>query len=166
MIRQCVSIWPRIGALCAALLLAQALAVADEPGPMTDMPAEASGNAPTLPPELLDQTWEWVNLQTPKDLLLVTEPSNYTMTLMADGSAAFQLDCNRGMGSFELKGDQRITFTPIASTMMACGDDSLAQQFTSNLEMVAIYFQQDGDFFLELPFDSGTLRFRPAQGGS
>ncbi|MFD2649357.1 hypothetical protein ACFSX5_16345 [Devosia albogilva] len=46
--------------------------------------------------------------------------------------------------------------------MMLCDEPSRADQFLQSLEQVRLFFEQDGDFFLEAPIDSGTLRFRRA----
>ena len=121
----------------------------------------ASTGTRTLPAELIDVTWEWVSLQTPKDLTTVPEPANYTVTFAGDGAIALQLDCNRGVSSYEVKGEGRIAISPIASTMMMCNETSLSHDFTTQLERVGSFFQLEGDLLLEQPYDSGTLRFRP-----
>lgn len=121
-----------------------------------------AGAAMALPQDVLDVTWEWVGLQTPKDEIIVPDPENYTLTLMSDGSVALQVDCNRGVSSYTLTEDNRIAFSPIGTTMMMCPEGSLDHDFTSNLERVQSFFQLEGDLLLEQPFDSGTLRFRPA----
>jgi len=48
---------------------------------------------------------------------------------------------------------------PGPSTLAACPEDSLGDQFVANLSNAAIYFFQDGDLFMDMAFDSGTLRF-------
>lgn len=116
----------------------------------------------TLPPDIVDVTWEWVGFQTPKDAIVVADPGNYTLIFGSDGTAALQADCNRGVTSYALSQDNRITLGPIATTRMMCDEGSLEHVFTSNLERVGSFFQLDGDLLLEQPFDSGTLRFRPA----
>ena len=125
-------------------------------------PAAESGAALVLPPEIADTTWEWTGFQTPKDEIVVSDPSSYTLTFGADGAVALQVDCNRGVTSYKLAADNRITFEPIATTMMMCPEGSLDQAFTTNLERVGSFFQLEGDLLLEQPMDSGTLRFRPA----
>ena len=47
--------------------------------------------------------------------------------------------------------------------MAACPEDSLDQQYLASLSNAAVYFFQDGDLFLDLFADGGTMRFRPAQ---
>ena len=116
-----------------------------------------------LPDDVLDTTWEWTGFQTPKEAVVVDDPGSYTLTFAPDGAVALQVDCNRGVTSFSLSEDNRISFEPIATTMMMCGEGSLDHTFTSNLERVNSFFQLEGDLLLEQPFDSGTLRFRPAK---
>jgi heat shock protein HslJ len=59
-----------------------------------------------------------------------------------------------------------ITFGPMASTMMACPDDSQAQQFAIDLSNVNSHVFQDGHLFLALKFDSGIMEFAPTEAGA
>ena len=43
---------------------------------------------------------------------------------------------------------------------MMCPPGSLSDRFVKEVGRATSYFLKDGDFFLELPVDSGTLRFR------
>lgn len=144
----------RVGQLCGLAVCLVCLA-----GPAA---AQEPAAALALPPEILDTTWEWTGFQTPKEEIVVADPSSYTLTFAADGAVALQVDCNRGVTSYVLSEDNRITFDPIATTMMMCEGDSLDHAFTTNLERVNSFFPFEGDLLLEQPFDSGTLRFRPA----
>lgn len=114
-----------------------------------------------LPESVLDTTWEWVGTVTPVERFTVADPSRYTITLNPDGSVAALFDCNRGRGSYEAS-EHRIQFGPFATTRMACPEDTQDFQFISQLERVTSYFVQDGQLFLEAPYDSGTMRFRAA----
>jgi heat shock protein HslJ len=53
-----------------------------------------------------------------------------------------------------------IDLGPIALTRMACAEGSLSSRFVQELERASTYFMRDGDLYLEIPVDSGTLRFR------
>jgi heat shock protein HslJ len=149
--------------LAACLTCLAAGAAAGQDSGKTATP-DGQGNAGTLvlPPDILETTWEWTGFQTPKDAITVDDPTSYTLTFTGDGAVALQVDCNRGFTSYVLGVDNRITFEPIGTTMMMCGEDSLDHDFTTNLERVSSFFQFEGDLLLEQPFDSGTLRFRPA----
>ncbi len=47
------------------------------------------------------------------------------------------------------------------STRMACAPDSLDTVFMRDLQRVVSFFLRNGRLYLELPYDSGTLKFRP-----
>lgn len=123
---------------------------------------QAAGDpVPTsLPVELLDVTWQWTWFGSGAEQFDVDHPQNYTLLFLADGTVAIEADCNRGTARYSLAEDNRISLAPIAVTMMLCPDPSLEARFLGALEQVVSYFQMDGDFFLELPISSGTLRFR------
>jgi heat shock protein HslJ len=73
---------------------------------------------------------------------------------------ALKADCNRGVGSYKVSPDRRITLKPIALSRMMCPKGSLSDRFAKEVGRATSYFLKDGDLFLELPVDSGTLRFR------
>jgi heat shock protein HslJ len=143
-----------VGAMLCAIVISLAVAAGS---------TKASDEAkPALPVDVLDVTWQWVNFVTPKEQIDVSDPSLYTIELTAHGGVALQIDCNRGISNYKLDVDNRISFSPIGMTMMMCDDDQLGNRFAAELERVGTWFQKDGDFFLELPFSSGTFRFRQA----
>jgi heat shock protein HslJ len=55
--------------------------------------------------------------------------------------------------------DRKITLGPLALTRMMCPPGSQSDRFVKELGRVSSYFTKDGELFLELPVDSGTLRF-------
>jgi membrane-bound inhibitor of C-type lysozyme len=48
---------------------------------------------------------------------------------------------------------------PIALTRAACPPGSFSDRFAREVGRATSYFVKDGELFLELPVDSGTLRF-------
>ena len=110
---------------------------------------------------LLGTVWQWVGTVTPVERIEVADPARYTLLLQADGKAVIQLDCNRGGASYEITG-HRISFGPIVSTRMACAEDSQDGVFMKQLVETTSYFTQEQELFLEMPYDSGTMRFSPA----
>jgi len=152
-------------ALCGGLL---ACSARDQPGPLpatAEARATAAGPAaaapsPALPAEVVDVTWQWVSLTTPVEQVDVGTPERYTVRFAPDGRVSLQADCNRGGGSYAVGADGRIELGPIALTKMACPPGSLGDRFVRELGRATNYFPKDGDLFLELPIDSGTLRFR------
>ena len=110
---------------------------------------------------LTGTTWQWVATVTPVETFESVDPARYTITLASDGSVAAQFDCNRGQGTYETT-DNQLDFGLFAATRMACPEDSQDFVFTRQLEEVTTFFMRDGQLFLELPYDSGTMRFRAA----
>jgi heat shock protein HslJ len=108
----------------------------------------------------MDVTWQWVSLTNPLEQITVGAPERYTIRFERDGRATVRADCNRGMTSYSVGADRHIAFRPIALTRMMCPPGSLGDRFTREVGRATTYFLKDGDFFLELPVDSGTLRFR------
>jgi len=110
---------------------------------------------------VLNRTWQWVSTVTPVEKITVPKPDRYTIRLTDNGKVQARFDCNRGGGTYQIS-EGRLSFGPLLSTRMACPPDSLDGPFMRDLQRVASFFLQDGELYLELPFDSGTMRFRPA----
>jgi heat shock protein HslJ len=121
--------------------------------------ADGRGSGPAT--TIVGVTWEWVSTVNPVERIEVADPSRYTLTLLAGGEVRAGFDCNRGGGSYELS-TGRLSFGPFMSTRMACPEDSQADLFMRDLQRVTSFFEQDGELYLELPYDSGTMRFRPS----
>ena len=68
---------------------------------------------------------------------------------------------NNGGGNYQISAG-KLSFGPLMSTRMACPPGSLDATYTRDLQRVVSFFVQDGDLYLELPVDSGTMRFQPA----
>jgi len=115
----------------------------------------------TDPQLIVGKTWQWESTITPAEKLSVPEPERYTMLLMTDGRVQAKFDCNRGGGSYTIA-EGKLSFGPMMSTRMACPPDSLDTPFMRDLQRVTSFFVQDGALFLELPYDSGAMRFREA----
>jgi heat shock protein HslJ len=107
-----------------------------------------------------DVTWQWVRLTTPVEQMDIHKPERYTIWFGSDGRIALQADCNRGLGHYSVGTDRRLTFKPIALTRAMCPPGSLSDRFATDVGRATSFFLRDGDLFLELPVDSGTLRFR------
>lgn len=120
----------------------------------------AAPDAYALPEGVLDATWQWTWFGSGAEQFDVDHPEHYTLHFSADGNLAIQADCNRGRAGFTVAAHRQISISPVAKTMMLCPDGSLDGKFVQALERVRSYFEKDGDFFLEIPLDSGTLRFR------
>lgn len=112
---------------------------------------------PSLP-TLTGVTWQWQHFADGAQEFDVPEP-NYTITFSEDGTFQAKADCNIVLGSYTAE-ENAITLLPGPTTLVACPEESLGNDFTSYLAEVVIYsFTEDGQLLLELPADSGTLTF-------
>jgi len=126
-----------------------------------------TGDTPDLPggagePALVGTTWEWVSTATGAEEIVVADPTRYTILFNADGTAAIQADCNSVIANYTANEDSTMTITLGPSTLMACPADSQADVLMAALPNVALYSFIDGHLVLDLPVDSGAIRFRPA----
>ena len=114
----------------------------------------------TDPQSVLNKTWQWVSTITPVEKIAVPTPERYTIMLTEGGRLQARFDCNRGGGAFKISLG-KLSFGPLMSTRMACPEDSLDAPFMRDLQRVTSFFTQDGLLYLELPYDSGTMKFCP-----
>ena len=90
----------------------------------------------------------------------VNDPSRYVILFKDDSTANIKADCNNVQATYTaLAGNINIETGP--STMVACPAGSLADTFLSQLNSASIYFIEGGNLYLDLPADSGTMRFVP-----
>ena len=112
------------------------------------------------PQTILGRTWQWESTITPVEKITVPAPERYTIFLQADGRARMRFDCNRGGGGFNIS-TGKLSFGLLMSTRMACPPGSLDSIFIRDLQRVVSFFVDNGTLYLELPYDSGTMKFRP-----
>ncbi|MBC2734060.1 MAG: META domain-containing protein [Desulfobacteraceae bacterium] len=117
----------------------------------------------TDPRRVLNEIWQWESTTTPVEKIDVANPERYTILLKDEGKIQARFDCNRGGGEYEIA-PGKLTFGPLISTRMACPEDTMDAAFMRDLQRVTTFFVQDSMLFLELPYDSGTMRFRPEEG--
>ena len=130
-----------------------------------DMMADAgtmrftAAGAPAAPqPSLTGPTWQWVSTTTPAEVITVDNPTVYTILFNEDGTAAIKADCNNVGASYTIS-DSSLTIQLGPSTLAFCGEASLDQQFLTGLQSAAIYSFQEGDLFIDMAADAGTMRF-------
>ncbi len=112
---------------------------------------------------LAGTSWHWVRTEYGDGSFVeALDPSRYTLTFNQDGTISAQLDCNRGMGEFT-EDNAMLAFGPMASTMMACPEDSQVDLFAQDLGNVASFVLQDGHLFLAIFADTGIMEFAPAE---
>ncbi len=121
------------------------------------------------PPTLDGTQWRLVAIQSMDDqqgTTNVPDPSKYTVSFGTDGRAAFQIDCNRGNGSWEATPSDEdasgtLTFGPIAVTRMMCPQPSLDQRVSEALSDVRTYLIRDRQLHMSMLADGGTLTWEP-----
>ncbi len=117
------------------------------------------------PPALTATSWSWQQTQMNNDdRFRPAEPGNYHLRFLGDGTLAIQADCNRAQGRYEIE-EHRLRIELGPTTLMACGEASLGDRFLANLGGANSYFLRDGNLFIELKFDSGTMTFSPQAPG-
>ena len=114
------------------------------------------------PQTILDKQWQWESTITPVEQITVGTPENYTILLKADNKVQVRFDCNRGGGSFEISLG-KLSFGPMMSTRAACPPGSLDFRFAKDLQRVISFFTRNNNLYLELPYDSGTMKLSPVK---
>jgi len=110
-------------------------------------------------PELTGMEWMWAGTKYSNDTeASPTDPSHYTLTLSEDGTIVVRADCNMAGGTWKEE-NGRITITVTHSTRAMCPPESLDSVFLKDLARAAIPFFRNGNLYLDLPYDSGTMRF-------
>ncbi|MBC2712130.1 MAG: META domain-containing protein [Desulfosarcina sp.] len=103
--------------------------------------------------------WKWQQTRYNNDQDAVPpDPSGYTIAFNPDGTLNIRADCNRGGGKYSNKGES-ITIKVTHTTRAMCPPDSLEQTFIKDLNAAAIYFFKDGNLYLDLKYDTGTMKF-------
>ncbi len=109
--------------------------------------------------ELVGPAWQWQQTLMGNDDRFVPEnPGNYTAQFMPDGTLAALADCNQVGGTYTLEGSS-LAIELGSSTMAACPEGSLGDQFVANLSAANGFFFDGEDLLIDLVFDSGTMRF-------
>jgi heat shock protein HslJ len=113
------------------------------------------------PQVVLGRTWQWLETVTPVEKITVPNPERYTILLTDGGKLQARFDCNSGGGAYKIS-EGKLSFGPLVSTRMACPPGSLDGRYMRDLQRVVSFFIENSNLYLELPLDSGTMRFLPA----
>jgi len=121
--------------------------------------------APPLSDSLVGFTWQWVSFTDPLEQITIEDPARYTITfdeaVGGTGQAAIKADCNEVAATYTVD-ESSIDIVAGPSTLVACPEDSLDQQYLVNLSNAVIFFFEEEDLFLELMADGGMMRFTAA----
>jgi heat shock protein HslJ len=108
---------------------------------------------------LVGTVWKWQQSLYNNDTRAVPpNPENYTLNLLPDGKVSIQADCNVGGGTYRLDGN-RISIGITHTTMAACSPESLEQKYIRDLNAAAIYFFDADILYIDLKYDTGTMKF-------
>ena len=130
-----------------------------------------SGPAPAAPPaaqspanSITGIVWEWTNLtdKATNTTAIVPNYPNYTIVFNADGTLMGKADCNSFSGTYSQQNGFTIKLGP--TTMAACGEGSLSQQYLQLLSSVAAG-GPDGAGGLVLETAGGAQRMLFKNGG-
>jgi heat shock protein HslJ len=110
---------------------------------------------------LAGSSWQWVQTQMNNDTLTTPDnAANYTVSFNGDGSVSVQADCNSGAGSTTVDGSS-ISIGPLVTTTAACPAGSQSDTFLMQLQSARTFIMQDGNLFLDMFADAGTMQFTP-----
>ncbi len=109
--------------------------------------------------KLIGIVWKWQQSLYNNDTRAVPpNPENYTLKLLPDGKVSIRADCNVGGGVYRLDGS-KISIEITHTTMAACPPESLEQKYFHDLNAAAIYFFDADILYIDLEFDTGTMKF-------
>jgi heat shock protein HslJ len=159
---------PLVSLLVAISLL---LAACSAPAPVTSPapttmaePPATAAPATVLEPitqeNLVGAVWQWTGgRESPSaQPYLVADSEKYTITFSEDGSLFVQADCNTSRGTYELNGSQ-LSITLGATTLVACEEGSLSDQFMADLAEAASAGSGFGNLVIVLAGDAGEMYF-------
>ena len=108
---------------------------------------------------LIGTTWKWRQTLYNNDTKAVpSNPDHYTLKLLPDGKISIRADCNLGGGVYRLNGSE-IAIEITHTTRAACPLGSLDETYIRDLNAAAIYFMKDGALYIDLKYDTGTMKF-------
>ena len=113
------------------------------------------------PMRLVGPVWQWAQtLYNDDSQAKPDDPENYTVQFLEDGTVSVKADCNHKGGEYSISpGGKTISIQIIRSTMAACPEGSLEGAFVKGLSAAAICFIRNGELYIDLKYDSGTMRF-------
>jgi heat shock protein HslJ len=116
--------------------------------------------------DLTGKTWQLTSIteKVPafQGVVPADQQASYTIAFNSDGTYSAKADCNTVNGSYTTTSDGGITIKPGASTLMACPEGSMSDQFIAGLAAAKSYKVSGSELTLTLA-DEGTLVFAAAK---
>jgi heat shock protein HslJ len=121
--------------------------------------AACSGSSSSL----TGKTWQLTALthRVANGLGVVPEAdqANYTIEFKSDGNYQAKADCNQTSGTYTTTSDGGLTIEPGPTTLVACPEGSLSDQYIQGLTDASSYAIPDGQLTITLK-DGWTLVFK------
>ncbi|MCL4806114.1 MAG: META domain-containing protein [Anaerolineae bacterium] len=109
-------------------------------------------------PRLTGTVWQWLGTTTATEPITVADSSRYTVEFLEDGTAAIKADCNQVVANYTAE-EGVLSIMPGPMTLAACPEDSQGDIFVQQLGAAGPYFFMEGDLYIDLFADGGTMRF-------
>jgi heat shock protein HslJ len=133
-------------------------------GDVLALALEPDGGTMYFRPGLTGVVWEWTEFRGGDDsVVAAADPSRYTLEFLPDGQVQVVADCNRGVGSATVNGNE-IDLT-VGTTLMLCPPESQAGEFLLLLDLAVSWVIRDGMLALALPADAGIAVLQPIMPG-
>jgi heat shock protein HslJ len=87
------------------------------------------------------------------------DQANYTIEFKSDGNYQAKADCNQTSGTYTTTSDGGLTIEPGPTTLVACPEGSLSDEYIQSLTDASGYAIVDGQLTIKLP-DGWTLVFK------
>jgi heat shock protein HslJ len=116
---------------------------------------------------LAGTSWKLFAIQSMDDTqgtIRIDQPERFTLQFDPAGRVSLRLDCNRGMGSYEISpvGDGSsgsLRFGPLAATRAMCPPPHLDEHIVRDLAYVHSYLLKSDKLFLSLMADGGIYEW-------
>lgn len=112
---------------------------------------------------LTGKTWQLTAITelTPafQGVVPAADQANYTIEFKSDGNFQAKADCNQVSGQYVTTSSGGMTITPGPSTLVACPEGSMGDQYVAGLSNAASYAIANNQLTITLK-DGGTLVFK------
>lgn len=115
--------------------------------------------------QLAGTSWKLVKIVYGDDKVHTPDdPLKYTFAFLPEGRVTARIDCNRGNGTWASSEPGKISFGPMASTVMLCPPGSLDRFVFKDLPNFTCYELREGRLLLSLKDGVGIYEFAPHTG--
>jgi heat shock protein HslJ len=121
------------------------------------------GCASTAGGDITEATWHLTSITSihRQEIVPAEAMASYTLAFKDDGTFDATADCNQVNGTYTIVDESVLTLTLGPSTLAACGDESLGDEYVQLLSDVKTYSIAENQMTLTLE-DSSELLFQSA----